>query len=307
MASYQIAEFLRLIPRPGLERSLRDLEDENLEGLADNIYALEAGYRLLIRTVLRHGRIAATLPERLLVPTGSRSRQRGRAVISCESFRTIRQRLFESLRGLATARLCIQPPADVQFCESPDLERARRSAMYSRQVDQLERIISRWHTEARYGYSPRRVLCVTTGETFPSANAAARWVRVRTGAKTRGSHIRTAIKRGLRTSGRRGVPGSGLEWAFDDSLPRAPRPTSPGSRRAVHCVELERRLRQHLDGARVRRLRPKSHGELAPVQRADCRARGTETDVRLRGKRGSLWGECDARRATVREQRMTAV
>jgi hypothetical protein len=226
-ATGNIAQFLGLIPRAGLERSLLDLEDEAMEGLKDDIYALEACYRLLIRTVLKRGRISATLPKRLLIPSGRRSGPRRGAVVSKESFQTIRVRLFESLRGLATARLCIQPPADVVFDDWPDLERARRERIYTLQVDRLERIISGWSTPDKYrhGCSARRARC--SAGSFASANKAAEWASLQSGRTVLGSAIRTAIKRGFKCAG--------FHWNYDDDSSPGP----IGGSKAVSCVELD--------------------------------------------------------------------
>jgi len=229
MPDDNIAEYLRFIPRSRLECDLLDLEDEVLRRLPGNIYALETCFRYLIRAVLRHGRLPGSLPMRLTRMMGGRpgGLRRG-TVVSSGEFRIIRRRVTESLRGLATARMALQPITDVKYEDDPEAERRRRAVIYARQIADLDTMYARWHV-GRGPYA-KAIWCLSTGKQFPSARKAAEWASEATGRTIRRSDIRTAIKRGCRCGG--------FQWGYDQGAVPELRPSGRGV--AVRCVEFDR-------------------------------------------------------------------
>jgi hypothetical protein len=85
----------------------------------------------------------------------------------------------------------------VVFEEHPDLERARRVAIFERAAARL----GMQQESADYGLGAKRVVCESTGHEFESTFAAARWLTATSGRTVPRSQLRTALKRGLRCAG----------------------------------------------------------------------------------------------------------
>lgn len=91
----------------------------------------------------------------------------------------------------------------VVFEDDPDRERARRIEIYARAARRLSWQFGEDDPAWDRGPAPKPLICIDTGQRFPSTKAAARFLSLRVGRPIRRSAIRTAIVRGQRCGGLR--------------------------------------------------------------------------------------------------------